>query len=46
MTKASDYDGGVVKVATPAKTRRRHSIEGTSLVGAGVGLNPLVIRFF
>ena len=40
---ASDYDGRVVKTASPVKTRRNHWAGTVSLVGAGVGSNPYKI---
>ena len=36
---ASDYDGQVVKTASPVKTGRNHWAGNASPVGAGVGSN-------
>ena len=43
---ASVYDGRVVKAVSPVKTRRNHWAGDTSLVGAGVGLNPTRNQIF
>ena len=40
---ASDYDGRVVKAASPVKTRLNHWAGDTSLVGVGVSSNPTQI---
>ena len=38
---ASDYDGRVVKTLSPLKTHRNHLPGDTSLVDAGMDLNPI-----
>ena len=43
---ASDYDGRVVKAASPLKTRRKHWAGDASLIGACVGSSPTCNQLF